>query len=476
MNKRSITGIIVIMSLALLGLMAMQVHWIGAAIKVKEATFVRDVNQAMNHVIVSLEKEAMQRRYEHRIKMMNRQSELMDVWDSINNALMFEMQSPRTQSDFEGFIRRSAIAQEMLQDLLFGHQPALSLNQYISPMLIDSLIAYELNRHGLRTSYEFGIYSPQRNSMLFQKTGKYPQQLLSDSFVFEIYPTSAPMRYADQVLLYFPFERRYLVGQLTYLVVISGILILIIIMSFGATIFTIFRQKKISEIKNDFINNMTHEFKTPIATIGLATEALRDCDVQKTESLYTTYLSMIDEENKRLGTMAEQILQSAVMEKGELLMRKENIDLHEIIHESINTKLLQARKKNGNIYHELKADRHMIRGDKVHITNMVLNLLDNAIKYTDGIPEVLVKTRNIPNAVEISVQDNGIGISKANQKKIFEKLYRVPTGNIHNVKGFGLGLSYVKAITEKHGGAIHLQSELRKGTTFYIRLPFSGGQ
>lgn len=475
MNKRSIAAIIVVMSLALLGLMGIQVHWIGAAMKVKEATFVRDVNQAINHVVVSLEKDAMQRRFEHRVNMMNRQSELLTTWDSLNNAMLMDVENPLAQSDFEGFLRRSNMAQEMLQEMLFGHQPSHTLNHYMNPALIDSLIAFELDRHGLRTTYEFGVYSPQRNAMLFQKTGHYPQQLLSESFVFELYPTSSTMRYADQLLLYFPNEKRFLVSQLWYLVFISAMLILIIIMSFGATIYTIFRQKKVSEIKNDFINNMTHEFKTPIATIGLACEALRDCDVQKSDGLYTSYLSMIDEENKRLGTMAEQILQSAVMDKGQLSLREENIDLHEILTECINTKLLQAKKKEGNIRVSLKAEKHLLRADSVHLTNVVLNLLDNAIKYSDGAPEILVQSRNIPNAIEVSVQDNGIGISKANQKKIFEKLYRVPTGNIHNVKGFGLGLSYVKAVIEKHGGTVHLKSELKKGTTFYIRLPFNGG-
>lgn len=476
MNKRLIAGIIVVMSIALLGLMGIQVHWIGDAMKVKEATFVRDVNQAMSNVVVSLEKQAMQQRFEHRMNMLNRQSELISSWDSINNAMYSDRQSPMTVADFEGFMRRSSMAQEMLQEMLFGHQPARSLNHFVNPLVIDSLISCELEKHGLRTTYEFGIYSPMRNSMMYQKTGQYPQELLSESFVFEIYPTSAPMRYADQLLLYFPHERRFLVSQLWELVLISAILLLIIIMSFGATIYTIFRQKKLSEIKNDFINNMTHEFKTPVATIGLACEALRDCDVQKTDSLYNSYLSMIDEENKRLGAMSEQILQSAIMDKGELILRRENINLHEIIQDSVNTKLLQARKKNGNIYTRLEADRQLIWADKFHLTNVVLNLLDNAIKYADAAPEILVKSRNIPNAIEFSVQDNGIGISKGNQKKIFEKLFRVPTGNIHNVKGFGLGLTYVKAIVEKHGGTIHLQSELKKGTTFYIRLPFKSGQ
>jgi two-component system phosphate regulon sensor histidine kinase PhoR len=229
-------------------------------------------------------------------------------------------------------------------------------------------------------------------------------------------------------------------------------------------------------MKNDFVNNMTHEFKTPISTIGLACEALRDKDIQKSDGLYSTYISMIDEENKRLGTMAEQILQSAVIEKGQLTLKLETIDIHDIIEESVATKSLQANKKNGKIITNLNAIDHRFMGDRIHLTNVVLNLLDNAIKYSEDDLLIEVSSRNIPNAFELSVKDNGIGISSANQKRIFEKLYRVPTGNIHNVKGFGLGLNYVKAIVEQHSGTIHLESELKKGTTFYIRLPLNGKQ
>jgi signal transduction histidine kinase len=206
----------------------------------------------------------------------------------------------------------------------------------------------------------------------------------------------------------------------------------------------------------------------------LACEALRDRDVAKSEDLYSTYISMIDEENKRLGTMAERILQSAVMEKGELHLHMEAVDLHEIVMDAVKSKKLQADQKLGEVFTELKAETTTVEGDKVHLKNVVLNLLDNAIKYAENKPFIQVRSRNIPHAIEISVQDNGPGISKANQKRIFEKLYRIPTGNVHNVKGFGLGLSYVKSIVEQHGGTINLNSELKKGTTFFIRLPLNG--
>ena len=474
MNKQLIAGIIVVMTIALIGLMGIQVYWIGDAIKVKEATFVRDVNQAVSHVVVSLEKEEMQRQFQRQLQLMNRRANILSAYDSVSQSLMQELQEPMTLAEYQAFLRKTVIAQDMIQDMILGYRQASAEGNELNPVRIDSLIRTELNRHGINTTYEFGIYSPPRNAMLVQKSGRYPEQLLTEGFAFELYPTLASPRQSQQLLMYFPNERRFLMSQLWDLLGISGLLILIIILSFSATIFTIIRQKKLSEMKSDFVNNMTHEFKTPIATIGLACEALRDRDVAKSEDLYNTYISMINEENKRLGTMAERILQSAVMEKGELRLHKETVDLHEIVMDAVKSKKLQADQKLGEIITAFQAETTAVEGDKVHLKNVVLNLLDNAIKYTENKPYIQVRSRNIPHAIEISVQDNGPGISKANQKRIFEKLYRIPTGNVHNVKGFGLGLSYVKSIVEQHGGTINLNSELKKGTTFFIRLPLNG--
>ncbi|MBG0783033.1 MAG: HAMP domain-containing histidine kinase [Bacteroidales bacterium] len=474
MNRQLIPGIIVVMTIALIGLMGIQVYWIGDAIKVKEATFVRDVNQAISRVVVTLEKEEMQRQFQQQLQLMNRRANILSAYDSVSQSLMSELQNPMTIAEYQAFLRKTMIAQDMIQDMILGYRQASSKGNELNPLRIDSLIRSELSRHGINTTFEFGIYSPTRNAMLVQKSGRYPQQLLTEGFAFELYPTLASPRQAQQLLMYFPNEKRFLMSQLWDLLGISGLLILIIILSFSATIFTIIRQKKLSEMKSDFVNNMTHEFKTPIATIGLACEALRDRDVAKSEDLYSTYISMIDEENKRLGTMAERILQSAVMEKGELHLHMEAVDLHEIVMDAVKSKKLQADQKLGEVFTELKAETTTVEGDKVHLKNVVLNLLDNAIKYAENKPFIQVRSRNIPHAIEISVQDNGPGISKANQKRIFEKLYRIPTGNVHNVKGFGLGLSYVKSIVEQHGGTINLNSELKKGTTFFIRLPLNG--
>ncbi|MCK9452266.1 MAG: HAMP domain-containing histidine kinase [Bacteroidales bacterium] len=474
MNKQLITGIIVVMTIALIGLMGIQVYWIGDAIKVKEATFVRDVNQALTLVIARLEREEIQRQFQRQMQLVNRRADIISSYDSVSANLQRELQAPMTLAEYQAFLRKTVIAQEMIENMILGYKQESEDTQDLQPLRIDSLIRYELSRHGINTTYEFGVYSPARNAMLVQKTGRYPQQLLNKGFAFEMYPTTGGRYQSDQLLMYFPNEKQFLMRQLWDLLGISGLLILVIILSFSATIFTIIRQKKLSEMKSDFVNNMTHEFKTPIATIGLACEALRDKDVAKSEALYSTYISMINEENKRLGTMAEQILRSAVMEKGELHLRKESCEMHALIAEAASSKKLQADQKQGKLHLELKAQQTLVEGDKVHLKNVVLNLLDNAIKYTENMPEIVIRTRNIPHAFEISVQDNGPGISKTNQKRIFEKLYRIPTGNVHNVKGFGLGLSYVKGVVEQHGGTINLNSEIKKGSTFYIRLPLDG--
>ena len=225
-------------------------------------------------------------------------------------------------------------------------------------------------------------------------------------------------------------------------------------------------------MRSDFINNMTHEFKTPISTISLACEALKDKDIVKTESLFDNYIGIIGEENSRLKSMSEKILQTAIIEKGELRLRTEWVELDEVIRDAVKKIKMQVESKKGQILLDLNGADIKLRADKLHLTNVILNLIDNANKYNLEVPEILISTEEADLGANIYVQDNGIGISKVNQKKIFDKLYRVPTGNVHNFKGFGLGLNYVKAIVDKHEGRISVSSELNKGTTFKIFLPY----
>jgi len=252
---------------------------------------------------------------------------------------------------------------------------------------------------------------------------------------------------------------------------ISAIFVLIIIFAFYYSISTILKQKKLSIIKNDFINNMTHELKTPISTISLACEALNDAEIKNSKETQGRFVNMINEENKRLGVLVENVLQSAVIDKGELKLKQEVFNIHDVIDRAVKNVKIQVEKKHGQIVVSKLANKDQLYADKIHITNLIYNLLDNANKYATIQPSIEISTEDIVGGIVIKVKDNGVGISKENQKKIFEKLYRVPTGNLHDVKGFGLGLSYVKAIVEKHDGTINVESILGKGSTFVLTLP-----
>jgi two-component system phosphate regulon sensor histidine kinase PhoR len=338
--------------------------------------------------------------------------------------------------------------------------------------VLDSLITVGLAGRKIDATFEYAVFNPFQKRLFMEKTGKYSAQLLEPhkAFHFELYPDELHTS-PDFLLIYFPHEERYILGQVWSLLSISVLLIILIILSFLYTFFMNYRQRKFSEMKTDFFNNMTHEFKTPVSTISLVCEALMDKDLQKSEELYKNYISIIVEENKRLGRLAEMILQSAAIEKGDVFLNREPTDLHQVISEVIRNIGIQVEIKDGQIIKEFGATQSMVSVDPVHMTNVVTNLLDNANKYTPVRPRIVVSTRNENNGIIIGLEDNGIGISKSNQKKVFDKLYRVPAGNIHNFKGYGLGLSYVKTIVEKHGGNIRLESEPDKGTKFEIYLP-----
>ncbi|MGN6568936.1 MAG: sensor histidine kinase, partial [Flavipsychrobacter sp.] len=235
---------------------------------------------------------------------------------------------------------------------------------------------------------------------------------------------------------------------------------------------TLFNQKKLSEIKSDFINNMTHELKTPLATISLAIDALTNEKVIHDSNKVKYYSGMIKEENKRMNKQVEKILQAAKIERQEIKLNLQHLDVHEIIHKVTDNLILQIQEKHGTLSLKLNAPRHRVEADEVHFSNIIFNLIDNAMKYSKDNLHVDVETQMAGNnAIAIRVRDNGIGMNKETQSRIFEKFYRAHTGNLHNVKGFGLGLSYVKAMVEAHGGKIKVESTLGKGSTFTITLP-----
>jgi two-component system phosphate regulon sensor histidine kinase PhoR len=452
--------------------MIIQVFWIRDAAKVKYSNFIRDVNLAMKDVVKHINHIKIQYDLMSQRKMYVDNQKLFATYDSLNQVLFHDIARVNTARDFNKLMYRIKKAQKKLEDITFDYHSLSPSRDFIyNPKIIDSLIRTNLKKNGIKTAFEFGIYDPFTNTMLLQKTGKYPNELLTESFSYDLASTPGDIYPHQKFLIYFPNEQQVVVKQIWQLLSVSILLFLIIIVSFYFSIQTILKQKKLSEMKNDLINNMTHEFKTPISTIALACEALRDKDVKKSDDMYNSYISVIDEENKRLGRMAEQILQQAVIEKGILRLNKDYIDIHELIREAVNRKQLEVQSKNGNIEMELNATDTTVHGDVTHLSNVLINLLDNAIKYTLENPEIRINTVNQKNSILIRVTDNGIGISKSKQKKIFEKLYRIHSGDVHDFKGFGLGLNYVKAIVEMHNGSIFVDSEPKKGSTFTVKLP-----
>ena len=275
----------------------------------------------------------------------------------------------------------------------------------------------------------------------------------------------------NYLYVYFPKRSGYLLRETGFTIIPTVILTAFLIAIFVYTIMVIFRQKKLSMIKNDFINNMTHELKTPISTISLASQMLEDGSIANTPQTVEHISRVINQETKRLSYQVEKVLQMAVFNEGKLKFKFKDFDVNKMIETVAANFELRVKNKNGTLTTEKLAVKPMINGDEVHITNVVFNLLDNAVKYSKEVPEIRLTTENIDNQVIISVQDKGIGISKEHHAQIFDRFYRVPTGNIHNVKGFGLGLSYVKKIVDSHNAKIKVESALNKGTKFTIFFP-----
>ena len=441
---------------------------------VREAIFTREVNNAISKAIYHIELIDKTRMFEiNKNNLHQSKLNLFKHRDSLNMYLLdnytsFGYNTNISPIKVKNRSGKQSALNKFFQQAMTNQRP---IESRVNIAMIDSILKAEFLTAGLNTKYEFGVYSPSRNKLVLEKSGKHSLDLLESRYRYLLFPADifSPQ---NMLMVYFPNEKSYLISRIWVILAVSVFLIITIIFSFTYVISTVFKQKKISEIKNDFINNMTHEFKTPISTISLACQALGDKDVAKNPAVYKTYLSIIDEENNRLSGMAERILQSARLQKGEIILKNESIHINDIIMDVTKKANLIVDKKGGKITLHKQAKESVIEADRIHITNIIFNLLDNAIKYTPWAPIITITTRNITKGILISIKDNGIGIHKSDHKKVFDKLYRVPTGNVHNVKGFGLGLSYVKSVIEKHKGKITLESEPKKGSIFNVYLPF----
>jgi two-component system phosphate regulon sensor histidine kinase PhoR len=318
--------------------------------------------------------------------------------------------------------------------------------------------------------FEYAVVSGLGDELLPVKSENFDTTALNTPYRVNLFPNDI-FEKPNFLLLTFPEISSHLYKSIFFLLIGSILFTLIIIITFSVTMWVILQQKKISEIKSDFINNMTHEFKTPIATISLAVDSIDSPKILSLPEKIKYFTGIIRNENRRMNKQVENVLQMAMIDKKDFKLHIRQINIHEIIRRSANHFKLQLEKKNAAIQLDLQAENPIIQNDETHFYNIINNLIDNAIKYSTENPEIKVKTENTGNGVKISVQDNGIGISKEAQDKIFDKFFRVSSGNVHNIKGFGLGLSYVKALVLTLKGSISVESEPGKGSLFCIYLP-----
>ncbi|MFM7016533.1 MAG: sensor histidine kinase [Bacteroidota bacterium] len=345
-----------------------------------------------------------------------------------------------------------------------------NLLERISPKVLDSIIHKEFAGRSISLNYRYGIKQVNKNNFEYINGRTDSNELIKSNYSVLLFPNDI-LKKNEQLIISFSNKYEFLFYSLWPLLVSAVVFSIIMVIGFIYVMRTVLTQKKLAEIKSDFINNMTHEFKTPIATISIANESLKNPKVYNNPEKLTYYTGVIRDENKRMLRQVEVMLQMAQLEKGELKLKYEELNIKEVIEEAVNSSLLAVENKNGKIEIATMPDNVWVNGDRNHLVNVLSNLIDNSIKYSNNAPHIVLSITSDKDFVLLNVSDNGIGMSHDVQKRIFDTFYRATTGNVHDVKGFGLGLSYVRAIVEQHNGTISVQSEINKGSTFTIQLP-----
>ncbi|WP_084288376.1 sensor histidine kinase [Pedobacter nyackensis] len=352
-------------------------------------------------------------------------------------------------------------------------QVYVPINQRVSRDVLDTIIKKELLDRNVNLNYDFWLKLANKDSVLYQKASNLSTDILPQNTYRTTLFSNEIFRDPGMLYLYFPNKNSLILSNMWFTMASSAGLLLVLIFIFAYTIYAILKQKKISEMKNDFINNMTHEFKTPVATIMIASEALKDPEVVEDKSRISRLAGIIYDENVRLGNHIERVLSIARLEKKELKLEQREVNIHDLIAAVVDSMSLQLQKKNAKLTMNLRALHPIVYGDELHLSNVFYNLVDNANKYSAEDPEITIETRSTDKALIIEITDKGIGMTKEHTKRIFDQFYRVPTGNLHDVKGFGLGLNYVQDIVDQMNGTIKVHSEKDKGTTFEISLPLN---
>jgi len=345
-----------------------------------------------------------------------------------------------------------------------------SIKQRIDPNFMREELKEELANRKINLAFDFRISNSKTDSVIFQfaKHSFVPE--MEEAYTTTLFPSDMAGERAI-LSVFFPAKSSLLMGNMKLMLILSAALLLVMVGSFAFTILSILKQKKLSVMKSDFMNNMTHEFKTPVATIMIASESLKDPEISNDRARVERLAGIIYDENVRLGNHIERVLNIARIEKGDLKLETEPIDINDLIGAVVDSMSLQFQKVNAEIKLNLEADPSVVLGDELHLSNVIFNLIDNSIKYTDHKPLIKIQTKIHSKTLIITLADNGMGMDKEQLSKIFDQFYRIPTGNIHDVKGFGLGLSYVHDIIKRVGGTIKVKSEINKGTEFEIVLP-----
>jgi two-component system phosphate regulon sensor histidine kinase PhoR len=412
--------VVILATLSIVGITFTQIYWVKRAFNLKEAEFDRSVNAALYNVA-------------HQI------FEIRNTPSPANN--------PVKQLSTNYFV--------------------VVVNSEIDASLLEFLLRTEFERRNIKADFEYGVYDCSSERMVY---GSYiPVNISKEKIIRQSsLPNWANGGYYFGVQ--FPNREAQIINQMGIWSFSSAVLLLVIIF-FAYTLFIILKQKRLSEIQKDFINNMTHEFKTPLSTISLSTTVLKDPKIIHQPERLLNYTTIIEKENNRLQQHVERVLQMARLDKEDIGLKKELLDVNVAIEEAVKNVSHSLNEKNGNVSLDLTATNTLLNCDKLHFINVLNNLLDNAIKYCTTSPEITIRTVNTGKGITLILQDNGIGISAENHKRVFQKFYRVPTGNVHDVKGFGLGLNYVRTIIQAHKGTIKLKSQLGQGCVFSIWLP-----
>ena len=503
MKKRTIWILGIVMGASFLILLFLQISYIEEMAKMRNEQFDESVKRALMSVSKDVESEEMERWLREDLSSaekngwtdsQNRQSsqsyitapdgskiELRPftgvqqdfpsgVVISRNHGARTIPQTTRTMADMlkNRYLYQKGLMEEVVWEMIYyaSDRPLYERVNYVN---LDQYLKSGLADNGINLTYHFKLVDADGREIY--RCSDYSDEGSKNTYSQPLFINDPPARMSS-LQVHFPGKSDYIFDSVSFMIP-SIIFTVVLLVTFIFTIYTIFRQKKLTEMKNDFINNMTHEFKTPISTISLAAQMLNDPSVSKSPAMFQHVSGIINDETKRLRFQVEKVLQMSMFDRQKATLKMKEVDANELIYGVVNTFHLKVEKFGGEIETELDADNPFIFVDEMHITNVIFNLMDNAVKYRN--PDVAlrlkVRTWNESDRLLISIQDNGIGIKKEDLKKIFEKFYRVHTGNVHDVKGFGLGLAYVKKIITDHKGTIKAESELNEGTKFIISLP-----